>query len=36
MPFCGQKGQQLQDNLGASTDTVKEKVSDINTLPDIS
>lgn len=34
MPFCGQKGQQLQDYLGASIDTVK--VSDINSLPDIS
>lgn len=25
MPFCGQKGRQLQDYLGASLDTVKEK-----------
>lgn len=25
MPFCGQKPQELQDYLGASLDTVKEK-----------
>lgn len=34
MPFCGQKRQQLQDYSGVSIDTVK--VSDINSLPDIS